>query len=975
MAPPPLDQNLNDSHKNGRGVYGDMDEVRLAAGAATADWIAADYATQTSASFLTMAPAENVRPPVEPVFSSVAFASAAETTASFSVAVRRIGEGAASAALSAVVREAGAAAAATNAVETLTTAGTFSETLTGLAPATAYEVFFRLENEVDGVAYATESETLSFETAAIDENPTVSLSLSRVYAAAADLEGSVPRFGYGASSLSSLSLSYGTDPADESGWTTVALVPPAAEGGTVAHRLVGLRTGATYYAKVVAANDLAATGSFTTPVLSFTPAGSGSAGGGADESVPQLADYRVASGVNTVAVSARVAGLGFGGASASLRFRVAETREGLDAAAWTDGAADLAVGDAVAFGAGELDGFVTAWVETEIRNDLGAAWTYRGVADVAAPTFEPAVSLVLTDLSATSAVLSVAVESFGYRATRLGSLVLAWGTDEADESGWTAIPLAAPAAEGGSVAVPLAGLAEGTTYYAKATAVNDLAEPRSADATLSFTPFEPTTFLQKLATHASHVASSPYATGGDVILRLGDGDYVHVFTNTAAAATFTPATDLRARVLVVAGGGAAGSVTQSPGGGGAGGMIEESGVALAAGTDYAATVGAGGAATASQNSSKNGDNSSFVGGSVSLTAIGGGRGSDYGANIAKSGGSGGGAGSNATVTSGGAGTTGQGHDGGGVLASPYNVGGGGGGGAGAPGGTVMIYASESPLGAIHGGLGGDGLSSDILGFEQYFAGGGGGYYNKTAANGCIRSPGGLGGGGSGGISGDTAGENGEDGLGGGGGGGLAKAASGRGGSGIVVVRYVVWTDSAPLLRASTATAKGGSFATVAGALGAYGEGESSAAVKMRYWKTSAPAETAVATVLELEGNDALDAAFEKTVGGFEPETEYRYALYAEGANGLSAEQTGSFTTFSTSIGSAASGGEASVVDGVDRMSSPRTARSPRPAAATPKSSSWAAAARAVRAPARAAAAAVAAWSTPRRFFSNPASTP
>ena len=426
-------------------------------------------------------------------------------------------------------------------------------------------------------------------------------------------------------------------------------------------------------------------------------------------------------------------------------------------------------------------------------------------------------------------------------------------------------------------------------------------------------------FLGDIAANPAKVVSSPYATGGDVILALSANEYVHIFTNTAAAATFTPAADLRARVLVVAGGGAAGSVTQSPGGGGAGGMVEESGVALAADTPYTATVGAGGAATTGQNGNKNGGNSSFAGGAVSLTAIGGGRGSDWGANKAGSGGSGGGAGSNGSVTSGGAGTAGQGHEGGGVLASPYNVGGGGGGGAGAPGGTVMIYASESPLGAIHGGLGGDGLSSDILGFEQYFAGGGGGYYNKTAANGCIRSPGGLGGGGSGGISGDTAGENGEDGLGGGGGGGLAKAASGRGGSGIVVVRYVVWTDSAPLLRASTATAKGGSFATVAGALGAYGEGESSAAVKMRYWKTSAPAETAVATVLELEGNDALDAAFEKTVGGFEPETEYRYALYAEGANGSSAEQTGSFTTFSTSIGSAASGGEASVVDGVDRV--------------------------------------------------------
>lgn len=429
-------------------------------------------------------------------------------------------------------------------------------------------------------------------------------------------------------------------------------------------------------------------------------------------------------------------------------------------------------------------------------------------------------------------------------------------------------------------------------------------------------------FLGDLATNANKVVSSPYATGGDVILHLqgaGYSDYVHVFTGTAAATTFTPSANFRARVLVVAGGGAAGSVTQNPGGGGAGGMIEEFGVALAAGTDYTVTVGAGGAVVGSQNGNKNGDNSSFVGGSVSMTAIGGGRGSDYGANKANPGGSGGGAGSDKSLASGGAGTPGQGHDGGSVLASPYNVGGGGGGGAGAHGGTVCIYSAESPLGAIHGGIGGDGLPSDILGFEQYFAGGGGGYYDKAAADGCIRSPGGLGGGGSGGLKGDTAGGNGEDGLGGGGGGGKAGTASGRGGSGIVVVRYVVWTSTVPLLRESTAEAKGGSFVTVVGALGAFGAGESSATVKMRYWKTSNPSAISIATIIALSGDDMLDATFEKHVGGFDADTEYGYALYAEGAGGTSSEFTGTFTTFSDSIGSGTSGGTASVVDSVDRV--------------------------------------------------------
>ena len=83
MAPPPLDQNLNDNHKNGRGVYGDMDEVRLAAGAATADRIAADYATQTDPAFLTAGMAEPYGESDDPVagvqVSDVAYTNATVT--------------------------------------------------------------------------------------------------------------------------------------------------------------------------------------------------------------------------------------------------------------------------------------------------------------------------------------------------------------------------------------------------------------------------------------------------------------------------------------------------------------------------------------------------------------------------------------------------------------------------------------------------------------------------------------------------------------------------------------------------------------------------------------------------------------------------------------------------------------------------------------------------------------------------------
>ncbi len=90
MAPPPLDQNLGDNHKNGRGVYGDMDEVRLAAGAATADRIAADYATQTDESFLSAGMAEPYGETDDP-FAVVQVSGVAYTNATVTVTVVKRG--------------------------------------------------------------------------------------------------------------------------------------------------------------------------------------------------------------------------------------------------------------------------------------------------------------------------------------------------------------------------------------------------------------------------------------------------------------------------------------------------------------------------------------------------------------------------------------------------------------------------------------------------------------------------------------------------------------------------------------------------------------------------------------------------------------------------------------------------------------------------------------------------------------------
>ncbi|MBQ6103940.1 MAG: hypothetical protein IJL06_09745, partial [Kiritimatiellae bacterium] len=211
----------------------------------------------------------------EPLFGDVSFSSAAETSASFSVEVLSLGRDATEATLSALVREASAGdpwsdadaeAIALSALDAATN-GVFR--IGGLDPDTAYQVRFVLSRDLVGTPVAATNDAVAFATAPIDHAPTVVLSESAVYAAAADLAVAVPRFGYGATAISSLVLRYGTDPADESSWTTTNLVPPATEGGSVSCRLLGLATGTTYHAKVVAANDLNET--FETAVFDFTP--------------------------------------------------------------------------------------------------------------------------------------------------------------------------------------------------------------------------------------------------------------------------------------------------------------------------------------------------------------------------------------------------------------------------------------------------------------------------------------------------------------------------------------------------------------------------------------------------------------------------------------------------------------------------------------------------------------------------------
>lgn len=277
-------------------------------------------------------------------------------------------------------------------------------------------------------------------------------------------------------------------------------------------------------------------------------------------------------------------------------------------------------------------------------------------------------------------------------------------------------------------------------------------------------------------------------------------------------------------ILIVGGGGGGAGMG---GGGGAGGYLFYQNLSVEAGQKII-QVGGGGSGEFSHNGfQQTAGSPSFFG---NLIALGGGAGLTYDQPTSNApvnnGGSGGGAGQqprpgNAASTAVGIGTPGQGHPGGQGWHGSHHAGGGGGGAAqpgfplnpplgfgftpNAPGNRVEIYPTASPYASFpNQQAGGSGLANDISGVSRHYAGGGGGGGHPGHA--IVRSKGGLGGGGEG-VSttvanaqtlGHDSHHSGSAGNGqwntGGGGGGSTHAShsnsdAGRGGPGIVIVRY------------------------------------------------------------------------------------------------------------------------------------------------------------------------------------------
>ena len=291
----------------------------------------------------------------------------------------------------------------------------------------------------------------------------------------------------------------------------------------------------------------------------------------------------------------------------------------------------------------------------------------------------------------------------------------------------------------------------------------------------------------------------------------------YIYSGSANTAGFTRVftKNTTCDILIVGGGGGGGC--GMGGGGGGGQVVHATNVNIPICT-YNIIVGSGGAGGVSNNGT-NGANSVAFGATANGGGGGGGTGSwGTAAAVGIAGGSGGGGGANSanTLQSGGTvsfGTLGSilasairyGNAGGTGKYDSSSGGGGGGGGAGSAG-----TAGNS----ISKGNGGNGVVINITGTSYYWAGGGGGAAWATS-NGTGGGNGGLGGGGGGafGAGSDTSGINGLGGInnniiqplsttgaaganntGSGGGAGTYNAnAGGKGGSGIVIIRYLLGT--------------------------------------------------------------------------------------------------------------------------------------------------------------------------------------
>ena len=155
-----------DSNGDEAYVRGQYDECRLMGGAASADWVKAEYDTVSNQGFLAYAEAESLAP--DPTLRLTAFRSSAvaDTSADFTAYVKGLGEGAASATLTLEYGFDAASLDRTQEVKMIDQAGRAEFSLSGLQPGRTYFVRLVVRNNL---GESIESDVLRVKTAVVPE--------------------------------------------------------------------------------------------------------------------------------------------------------------------------------------------------------------------------------------------------------------------------------------------------------------------------------------------------------------------------------------------------------------------------------------------------------------------------------------------------------------------------------------------------------------------------------------------------------------------------------------------------------------------------------------------------------------------------------------------------------------------------------------------------------------------------------------
>ncbi len=357
---------LSSSVYSGRGVKGDMDEIRLRAGSLSADWIAASYAQEAADAFLSYGAVESFAESAAPI-ATFEVVDIDQTSARYTGHVGSVGAGATAVDILAKTWPVGGAEPQdwTVLASGLAQGGSFTNTISGLSSETAYTNLFKA---VNNMAAPVESEvaTIPFTTTSY-----CSIELDSVEATNATFSVTFTGFGPGASSVRPvLEVCASSDFA--AGVLSFSAAGEMVATGTVSISATGLAVSSQYWARATATNNLDAV--LTSAPVQFTTRTPGD---------PVANASATAYGFNSYSAQVRVTAFGNYATDATAWLELSEdaTFATVDA---SSAPADAPLSAYVAHSVTGLAADKTYHARFAVRNGLGAT-TYVALPDVVTP--------------------------------------------------------------------------------------------------------------------------------------------------------------------------------------------------------------------------------------------------------------------------------------------------------------------------------------------------------------------------------------------------------------------------------------------------------------------------------------------------------------------------------------------------------------------------------------------------------------